>query len=474
VFGEKLRRQREQRGIALEAISNSTKISTRMLRALEEENFEQLPGGVFNKGFVRAYARQIGLDEEEAIGDYLAALTESQIRAQQILPNLRGGKPTPISPPHPYHSPSRAVEDVRRETRPATGEPQRSEFVEKSPTGNPGAREQIAPASKTSLHEAAPDKEDRPNEERRNEERRNEDRRNEDRRADQRRANKTRQPGWRAESQSERRFSEAAPLLEGRRASDLLSEAPRAGDAERIQQSTPLFASGTFGESESGVSNGISWGKLAAVVIVIFALIAFWNVHRRNRARLETRSSAPSALLEPAGLQSPAQSSAEIEPQRTSAAAGKSSSNQTTSAPSMRAVVGASTPAVQTSAAAQAGAGQPPRVSVATPQRLKVTGAPPAKAPAVFTLRIRAQETSWISVVADGQQVAQETLIAPAETSIRASDRIVVRTGNAAGISFLFNAKEIPSQGKEGEVRTYTFDSTGLRESPSQPPSLTN
>jgi len=53
-FGDKLRKQRELRGIELDAISNTTKISTRMLRALEEEHFDQLPGGVFNKGFVRA------------------------------------------------------------------------------------------------------------------------------------------------------------------------------------------------------------------------------------------------------------------------------------------------------------------------------------------------------------------------------------------------------------------------------------
>jgi hypothetical protein len=88
-FGEKLRKQREQRGIELDAISNTTKISTRMLRALEDEHFDQLPGGVFNKGFVRAYARLVGLDEEEAITDYLTALRESQIQAQSILPDFR-------------------------------------------------------------------------------------------------------------------------------------------------------------------------------------------------------------------------------------------------------------------------------------------------------------------------------------------------------------------------------------------------
>ena len=88
-FGEKLRKQREQQGIALDAISDTTKISTRMLRALEDEHFDQLPGGVFNKGFVRAYARQVGLNEEEAIADYLAAVREisrAKIRASESTP----------------------------------------------------------------------------------------------------------------------------------------------------------------------------------------------------------------------------------------------------------------------------------------------------------------------------------------------------------------------------------------------------
>src|SRR6202046_2730730 len=91
-FGEKLRKQREQRGIALDAISNTTKISPRMLRAIEEEHFDQLPGGVFNKGFVRAYARIVGLDEDEAVTDYLAALRENQVLSQTILPNFRPTK----------------------------------------------------------------------------------------------------------------------------------------------------------------------------------------------------------------------------------------------------------------------------------------------------------------------------------------------------------------------------------------------
>ena len=72
-FGAKLRLEREKRKITLEQISVSTKIGTRMLQALEEDNFSQLPGGIFNRGFVRAYSRFLGLDEDQTIADYMQA-----------------------------------------------------------------------------------------------------------------------------------------------------------------------------------------------------------------------------------------------------------------------------------------------------------------------------------------------------------------------------------------------------------------
>jgi cytoskeleton protein RodZ len=75
-FGDRLRREREMRGITLEEITESTKISRRHLEALEREHFDQLPGGVFNKGFVRAYARFLGIDEDRAVADYSTACNE--------------------------------------------------------------------------------------------------------------------------------------------------------------------------------------------------------------------------------------------------------------------------------------------------------------------------------------------------------------------------------------------------------------
>ncbi|MFZ0820353.1 MAG: helix-turn-helix transcriptional regulator [Candidatus Acidiferrales bacterium] len=72
-FGEHLRREREMRGISLDEIASATRISTRFLEALENEQWSQLPGGVFNRGFVRAVAHHLGLDEESVVAEYALA-----------------------------------------------------------------------------------------------------------------------------------------------------------------------------------------------------------------------------------------------------------------------------------------------------------------------------------------------------------------------------------------------------------------
>jgi cytoskeleton protein RodZ len=85
-IGAKLKQQREKRGITLDEISQSTKISNRFLRALEDDRFDQLPGGIFNKGFVRAYAKSIGLDEDEAVAGYLEATGAAPDKPEPSLP----------------------------------------------------------------------------------------------------------------------------------------------------------------------------------------------------------------------------------------------------------------------------------------------------------------------------------------------------------------------------------------------------
>jgi len=69
-FGEHLKREREMRGVSLEEISAATRISTRFLEALENDHWDQLPGGVFNRGFIRSVARFLGLDEDNLVAEY--------------------------------------------------------------------------------------------------------------------------------------------------------------------------------------------------------------------------------------------------------------------------------------------------------------------------------------------------------------------------------------------------------------------
>jgi len=76
-FGPSLRKAREDRGIDLSSIAQSTKIGRDKLRALESNRFEELPGGVFNRGYVRAVAECIGIDAEEMVAAY-----EAEERAQ--------------------------------------------------------------------------------------------------------------------------------------------------------------------------------------------------------------------------------------------------------------------------------------------------------------------------------------------------------------------------------------------------------
>jgi len=65
--GEYFKQVREGKGLTLEEVASKTRIHPEFLKALEEGNFAKLPDQVFAKGFVRAYARSLGLDEEDTI-----------------------------------------------------------------------------------------------------------------------------------------------------------------------------------------------------------------------------------------------------------------------------------------------------------------------------------------------------------------------------------------------------------------------
>jgi cytoskeletal protein RodZ len=69
-FGERLKRERELREVSSNEVVVATRISLRFLEALENEDWDRLPGGVFNRGFVRSIARYLGLDEEDLLAEY--------------------------------------------------------------------------------------------------------------------------------------------------------------------------------------------------------------------------------------------------------------------------------------------------------------------------------------------------------------------------------------------------------------------
>jgi cytoskeleton protein RodZ len=69
-LGEQLRRAREARGVTLREISEQTRITMRHLEAIESDDYKHLPGGIFNKSFIRAYARQVHFDEARALDLY--------------------------------------------------------------------------------------------------------------------------------------------------------------------------------------------------------------------------------------------------------------------------------------------------------------------------------------------------------------------------------------------------------------------
>ncbi|MFZ0815343.1 MAG: helix-turn-helix transcriptional regulator, partial [Candidatus Sulfotelmatobacter sp.] len=304
-FGEKLRKQREQRGIALDAISNTTKISTRMLRAIEEEHFDQLPGGVFNKGFVRAYARQVGLNEEEAITDYLTALRESQIAAQTVPPNFRAqpGKPSAGSDSR-NHEPGRnnfpshdvlkndglkpdllrndLLKNDLHKNNLRKEDIQRNDFDRNNGPAESGRNKNTQPIPRLSADRRRKDRRDdrRNNEDQRNQDRRNQDQRNEDGR---------------------NRARSAENLLA--RALHSPNQHPRPDNAEPVV-SPP---------AEDSPAQ-VPWGKLAAVLLLLTLALALWSLHRRSQATRAAQTAAQTtAKTAPSPLPSAASSTTPVQ-----------------------------------------------------------------------------------------------------------------------------------------------------------------
>ena len=78
-FGMKMKHLREERGVSLRQIADATKFSVGALEALERSDISRLPGGIFSRAFVRAYATEVGLDPEQAVRDFLVQFPRDSV-----------------------------------------------------------------------------------------------------------------------------------------------------------------------------------------------------------------------------------------------------------------------------------------------------------------------------------------------------------------------------------------------------------
>lgn len=282
-FGEKLKKTRENKKITLDDVAVSTKISVRMLRALEEEKFNQLPGGVFNKGFVKAYARHLGLDEEKTVAEYVAA---------------SGGAPTP------------AAEDVELRAI--------AERKEKERQGRPPAE--------------------------------------------------------------------------------------------------------------------MSWGWLALGLLVVALGFSVWGFYSREKQTEPHPVAKRDPVAPPAAAVTPPEPVAQ-------------------------------TPADSSAPSTAPAASSPPATSPSAPETAAASGlnVQDAAYSGTFTVVVKANDDSWLTITADGKVLYQETLPALAEKSISAQKQVVLRAGNVGALEISFNGKKLPAQGEEGEAKTLTFGQDGLQ-----------
>jgi transcriptional regulator with XRE-family HTH domain len=84
-FGPRLRRERERRGISLETIASVTKVSADLWDGLERNDFSRWPSGVFARAFVRDYARAIGLDGDDVVGEFCRLFPIGDRRANRLI-----------------------------------------------------------------------------------------------------------------------------------------------------------------------------------------------------------------------------------------------------------------------------------------------------------------------------------------------------------------------------------------------------
>ena len=148
-FGDTLKRERELREITLREISDATKINVRYLEALEQNRFDSLPGGLFNKGFIRAYSTYIGVDGEAMVNCYLQEIAARTERSGATTGAGDQGVHRPAENPRRRASP-------RGEEGGGNGHPLAITLAETSPHASPRASHPPSPVPPVSVEPFPP------------------------------------------------------------------------------------------------------------------------------------------------------------------------------------------------------------------------------------------------------------------------------------------------------------------------------
>ena len=90
--GEFLRRQREARGMSLEDVARATRVPLASMERLEAGQFDELPGEVFVRGFLKSYARAVDVPIDEALARYTASRRVAWVTSLPIAPPVRSGR----------------------------------------------------------------------------------------------------------------------------------------------------------------------------------------------------------------------------------------------------------------------------------------------------------------------------------------------------------------------------------------------
>ena len=84
-LGELFKRKREKMGLSQEQVVEVTRLRKHFVEALENEDWDNLPSGVFVRGFITAYAQVLGLDEKKALSLYESSMPEKSVPPKPLV-----------------------------------------------------------------------------------------------------------------------------------------------------------------------------------------------------------------------------------------------------------------------------------------------------------------------------------------------------------------------------------------------------